>query len=172
VTPECLLSWAYELEMPLVDVLKASDPAVTLDSTPRELPGFCLLATKVEGLAAWYDVRITLDPLHDFLPRGILMTQSTRAATRPGWYQNWTIERYQPVTDERTGKKRWFPAAGTLTEGGKAKGARPRSVKLTLSAIHLNPKPDATEFHPKFPGTTQFDDRTTEAQQKWLDAGP
>ena len=108
---------------------------------------------RVEAKGLKYDVAITLDPKHDLLPADILITESKKTITWPGWEQRWKVLEYRRVVDEQTKRERWFPVSGILTQGRTKSpaGKMPPTCKITVDKVQINPKLSPTLFRPAVP---------------------
>jgi hypothetical protein len=105
-----------------------------------------------------YDVALTVDPKHDFLPREILITQAAENVTWPGWAQKWNVDEFQQVLDQNSRRQRWFPASGILTQGSTGAPA----VKIVVEKVRTNATLPETLFKPEFPDGLSVMDATAD----------
>jgi len=117
-------------------------------------------AARADSGGVNYDVFITLDPKHDLLPAEILITESKKTITWPGWEQRWKVLEFRRIVDEQTKHERWFPVSGILTQGHAKSpaGTVPPTVRITIDTVRVNSKLLPALFRPEFPDGTHITD--------------
>ena len=174
IDPEYLLGWHLSnVCRSAADVFAVRGVTVTKSQPvcPDGTMGVRLLASdvpgaRVEAKGLKYDVAITLDPKHDLLPADILITESKKTITWPGWEQRWKVLEYRRVVDEQTKRERWFPVSGILTQGRTKSpaGKMPPTCKITVDKVQINPKLSPTLFRPDVPVGTSINDTTPDGR--------
>lgn len=145
----------------LVDVTKLD---ASLSDGP---PGFQLRALAVPTSRTGpeimkYDVSVTLDAVHDLLPREIRITESEETGTSPEWAQHWIINEFRRIRDERTDRERWFPVSGTFEQGKTGAPA----MTMVVDQVRINPILPETLFRPEIPDGVTLADTTSTGHGK------
>jgi hypothetical protein len=154
------------VERSLVDALKAPGVSKSIVKLPDGTDGILLLARDVPGVREGrekikHDVAVTLDPKHDLLPAEILVTQSEKNITWPGWEQRWKILEYRRVADELAHQERWFPVSAVLTQGSTGP-----MIKMTIDDVKINSDLPPVLFRPNIPGDVWINDETTDGRSE------
>lgn len=107
-----------------------------------------------------FDVQLTLDPEHDYLPREIraVVSPETPKGKNSTWLYHMTLSEFKKVWDDSANRERWFPMQGVLKQSLVPDKQPPvTTITFRVKRVDLNRKLTDDFFTPAIPRTVFVD---------------